>query len=123
MDDDLLSPILELERQGWDSLCDGTGGSFYGRLMTDDALMVLASGTVLDREAVVASLVESPPWSTYEISDVRLVDLGVDAASLVYTGTGHRDGEAAFVARMSSTYVRVDGLWRLALYQQTPSSG
>src|SRR5699024_11517843 len=31
--------LVRLERRGWDSLCDGTGGSYYGALMTDDGLM------------------------------------------------------------------------------------
>ena len=43
-----------------------------------------------------------------------------DAAALVYTGRASRDGSADFVALMSSLYVRRDGRWRLALYQQTP---
>ena len=28
--------LLEIEREGWDSLCDGTGADFYGRVMTDE---------------------------------------------------------------------------------------
>ncbi|WP_336921021.1 nuclear transport factor 2 family protein [Aquipuribacter sp. SD81] len=110
--------LLGLERQGWDSLCRGTGDAFYGGLMTDDALMVLADGTVLDREAVVASLADAPPWDDYDIADVRTVRPTGDVATLVYTGTGRR-GDTTFIAVMSSTYVRRDGRWRLALYQQT----
>ena len=44
--------LLDLEHAGWRSLCDGTGDRFYGSLMTDDAVMVLANGMVLDRAAV-----------------------------------------------------------------------
>lgn len=39
---------------------------------------------------------------------------------LRYTGTGRRSGEPDFVALMGSLYVRIDGEWRLAHYQQTP---
>ena len=112
--------LLSLEHAGWRSLCDGTGGRFYGELMTDDAVMVLAHGMALDRDAVVASLDDAPTWSTYEITDERVVAVGADAAALVYTGRASRDGSADFVALMSSLYVRRDGRWRLALYQQTP---
>jgi hypothetical protein len=91
--------------------------------MTDDGLMVLAHGMVMDRDAVVASLDQAPPWETYEVADEQLVDLGAEAAALVYAGTASREGEPDFVALMSSTYVRVAGRWRLALYQQTPVSG
>ena len=119
-DDEVQSALLELERAGWDSLCNSTGASFYGRLMTDDGLMVLANGMVLDRDGVVESLSESPPWRRYDISDVRLVRTGTDGATLVYVGSAYRDeDEPAFVGAMSSVYVRVDDNWRLALYQQT----
>ena len=113
-----LDELLALERAGWRSLCESTGDDFYGRLMTDDGLMVLVDGSVLDRAAVVASLGHAPPWATFEIREPRIVTLGAELAVLVYTGAARRDG-ADFVARMSSAYVRVDGAWRLALYQQT----
>jgi hypothetical protein len=41
--------LLELERAGWDSLCNATGSEFYGAIMLPDALMVLANGMVMDR--------------------------------------------------------------------------
>lgn len=120
-DTDLLEELLRLERRGWDSLCAGTGADFYGSLMTDDGVMVLAHGFALDRAAVVASLDDAPPWSGYEISDARLVGTGPGGAALLYTGTAHRDGAASvFRALMSSVYVRREDGWRLALYQQTP---
>ncbi len=122
-DPDLYNALLDLERRGWDALCDGTGGKFYGELMTDDAVMVLANGAVMDRDAVVASLEHAPPWVSYDIDDVRLVHAGTDSAAVVYLGTGYRVGDQpAFVGIMSSLYVRRDGEWRLALYQQMPVS-
>lgn len=117
----MLDDLLELEHQGWRSLCEGTGADFYGRIMTEDALMVLAHGQVFDRQAVVESLNDAPPWRTYDISEERLVTLGEDHAALVYTGRGYRgEGAPEFVALMSSVYTRRDGSWRLAVYQQTP---
>ena len=116
-----MDELIELERAGWESLCDGTGDDFYGRTMTDDGLMVLANGAVMTRDQVVAALGQSPPWASYEMADVRVVPLGEDVAALVYVGTGHRDADdPPFVGAMSSVYVRRDGTWRLALYQQTP---
>ncbi len=121
--EDTKSALLDLERHGWDSLCSSTGAQFYGDLMTDDGIMVLANGEVMDRDAVVASLEHAPPWQSYDIEDVRLVDAGAEAAAIVYVGTGYREGDQpAFVGLMSSVYVRQDGRWRLALYQQTSAS-
>ncbi|RRS01304.1 nuclear transport factor 2 family protein [Glycomyces terrestris] len=116
-----IEALLALEHQGWASLCDGTGGRFYGAAMTEAGLMVLAHGQALDRAAVVASLRDAPAWDGYEIADPRLVPLGADAAALVYTGRAWRAGDGSrFEALMASTYVLVQGEWRLALYQQTP---
>ena len=45
--------LLQLERAGWDSLCNQTGSKYYGELMPPNALMVLANGMVLDRGRAV----------------------------------------------------------------------
>lgn len=117
----MLNELLDLEHQGWQSLCDSTGAEFYGQLMTPDGVMVLAHGQVFDRQAVVDSLNDAPPWRRYEITDERLIRLSDDQAALVYIGRAYRDSaDAVFVALMSSVYTRQDGAWRLALYQQTP---
>jgi hypothetical protein len=116
----VLDELLHIERAGWDSLCESTGADFYGELMLPEAVMVLANGMVMDRNTVVSALAQSPPWRAYEISGVRLIAVDDDNAILVYVGTAYRDGdEPAFVGAMSSVYHRIDGAWRLALYQQT----
>ncbi|MEU2202618.1 nuclear transport factor 2 family protein [Isoptericola sp. NPDC019482] len=114
-----LDRLLGLERRGWDALCGSTGGAFYGDLMTPSALMVLVDGSVLDRDAVVASLDGAPPWDSYDLHDVRRVGLADGAAALVYRARAVRGDDPPFVALMASTYVVVDGEPRLALYQQT----
>lgn len=123
-DEDTEKALLDLERSGWDSLCNSTGAQFYGDIMTDDGVMVLANGVVMDRDAVIGSLGHSRPWQSYDIDDHRVVGVGPDSAALVYLGTGYRHGDQpAFVGLMASVYVRQDGRWRLALYQQTSISG
>jgi hypothetical protein len=117
-----VDELIELERAGWTSLCDGTGDEFYGRTMPGDGVMVLANGTVMTRDEVVAALGQAPPWASFEMDDLRVVPLGDDSAALVCVGTGHRDGDdPPFIGIMSSVYVKRDGGWKLALYQQTPS--
>lgn len=121
IDHDAQRTLMELERKGWDSLCDSTGDVFYGELMTDDAVMILANGEIMDRASVVAALGQAPPWRTYDISDARFVDTGSDSVALVYVGSAYREAaEPAFVGLMASVYVRRNGGWRLALYQQSP---
>src|SRR4029078_3721651 len=111
--------LLELERAGWDALCNQTGSEYYGELMLPNALMVLANGIVMDRDMVVSALSESPPWRTYDIGDVLLSE--VDNGNVVLLSTGTAYGEAdepAVVGAMSSAYHRTDAGWKLALYQQ-----
>ena len=115
-----LTGLMALERQGWDSLCHSTGGDFYGRLMTPDAVMVLVNGTVMSREAIATSLNDAPPWASYELTDERAVQVGADVAAVVYKASAVREGQSEpFVALMASVYRVVDGEPRLALYQQT----
>lgn len=117
----VLDELLELEHAGWRSLCDGTGADFYGSIMTDDGVMVLAHGFTLDRSAVVASLNDAPPWGGYEIAGERVIGVGEDSAALVYQGRAWNEGEESeFLALMSTVYVRAGSSWKLALYQQTP---
>ncbi|GAB2966618.1 nuclear transport factor 2 family protein [Actinotalea caeni] len=121
MDAVSLGSLAALEREGWDALCRSEGDVFYGRLMTPDALMILVDGSVLDRDAVAASLAQAPPWSRYELTDERLVPVAADAAALVYRARAERDGEQPFTALMTSVYRVLDGEPRLVLYQQTPA--
>ncbi|AQQ14909.1 hypothetical protein CGLAU_04675 [Corynebacterium glaucum] len=122
MADLTLESLLELERMGWDALCESRGGAFYGELMLDDGLMVLVNGFVLTRDAVVESLNGAPAWASYELSDERLVPMGTNAAALVYRAVARRDGEEPFEAIMTSVYHHVDGKPRLAVYQQTTAT-
>ena len=122
-DSGLTDELLALEHAGWKSLCNGTGDTFYGGVMADDAVMVLANGAVMDRDAVTSALGQSPPWARYQIDDVRLIAIAPDTAALVYTGKGWRDGEdEPFVGAMSSVYHRAGDRWELALYQQSAKS-
>lgn len=118
-----LPDLLALEHEGWRALCEGRGAPFYGDLMTEDGVMVLAHGMVLDRAQVVHSLQDSPAWDDYAIEDPRVVGMGEDAVALVYRAQARRAGAPPFEALMSSVYRVQDGRLRLALYQQTVAPG
>lgn len=115
-----LDDLVALEHRGWEALCQSEGGSFYGDLMTEDAVMALVNGMVLDRSSVVASLNEAPAWSSYSIDDPRLIEIGETSAALVYRASASRLNDATpFVALMTSIYTLRQGQIRMALYQQT----
>lgn len=115
-----LDELLALEHDGWRALCASRGGTFYGELMTPDGVFVLVNGTVMTRDEVAGSLDGAPGWEGYEIADPRLVQIGPEAAAVVYRASSSRaDLAEPFVALMSSVYRRIDDQARLALYQQT----
>lgn len=116
----ILAELLDLEHQGWQSLCDSTGADFYGQIMLEEAVMLLAHGQALDRSQVMESLNSAPAWSDYEITDAHLVELTDSSGVLTYRGAAWRgERTPVFQALMSSVYVKRDGTWRLASYQQT----
>ena len=117
----LKDELIDLERRGWEALCKQTGDEFYGSLMTAEAVMVLANGQVMDRDAVMRALAEAPPWASFELEDSRVVPIGDGSAALVYRATAARDPDSPpFECVMTSVYVADGDDWRLALYQQTP---
>ena len=118
--DQIQTELEDLEHRGWDSLCDGTSAEFFGSVMTDDGVMVLANGMTMDRDDVVEALTSAPTWERYEMDDIRVVPIDPHAAALVYVGTAHRREGPPVVAVMSSVYRHDDDGWKLALYQQTP---
>lgn len=115
-----LETLLELEKNGWDSLTKSEGGNFYGEIMTEGALMILVNGMILDYEMITSGLNDSEPWDSYEITQPRLLKISESTATLIYSANASRKNDAEpFHAIMASTYTLVEGEIKLALYQQT----
>ncbi|GAA1148724.1 DUF4440 domain-containing protein [Nesterenkonia lutea] len=118
-----LDELWTIEHDGWTSLCQGRGGTFYGELMTNDAIMILVNGTVMDRKTIAATLDGAPEWASFTLDDARLVKTGSDSAALVYRARADRGThETAFEATMTSVYRVIAGAPRLTLYQQTTTT-
>lgn len=98
------------------------GSDAYGELLHAGALMVFAPPAgMLDRDATLASLRDAPRWTSARFSSQREVFPADDIALLAYrvrAGRGHGNDE--YEAMCSSTWVRTEAGWRLALHQQTP---
>lgn len=119
---DAAEELLQLERAGWEALStSGEAASrFYAENLAADVLMLLPGGMVLDdREAVIESMSGSP-WTSFELSDERVLKLGEGAALATYRATAQREGAEPYTALFNSTYVLQEGTWRLAVHQQTP---
>lgn len=116
--DALEQELIEVERRGWEALRTPRGADYYRENLADDALMAFPFG-VLDRQQALEAMERAQPWASFGLSEPRVVELGPDAGVLVYRVTARREGDEPLEAVMSSTYVRRDGVWRLAFHQQS----
>jgi uncharacterized protein (TIGR02246 family) len=111
--------VEDIEHRGWQALSSADGAAFYANLMADDGLMVFP-GSVLDRQQSLRAIAGAPPWASFDLEDVRVIETGPDGALVTYRAIAQREGEAPYRAWMSSVYARRDGAWRLVLHQQSP---
>lgn len=119
-DEPIAMELIALERRGWEALAtEGAATAFFDEVLADEVLFVLPGDLVLDdRDAVLQSM-SGPPWSSFELSDERVVMLAPNAALVTYRASAERDG-ATYRALLASAYRREDGRWRLVAHQQTP---
>ena len=109
--------LSALERNFWLE-----GAEYYRANLAEDCLMVFPEPVgVLARERSIAAIEEGPRWSAVRLDDLQVRQLVQDVVVLVYRATGERDGqEKPYEALATSTYVKQQGDWKLALHQQTP---
>lgn len=116
-----LDELIELERAGWDALSAGgdVAVSHYDEMLAAEVLFLLPGGMVLDDRSAVVDSMGGAPWSSYELSDERVIELNEDSAVLAYRARATRN-DSEYSALINSTFVRQGGRWKLALHQQTP---
>ena len=115
-----LDDLLALEEGFWNA---AGSRDAYAAHLADDAIHVFPGwGVTTDNERVLGVVDSVEPWETFSIDDPHLVELGADAAALVYTATAQRAGQNEYVAAMTSVYRRTDDGWQLVIHQQTPDS-
>lgn len=116
--DDLPARLLHEEHAGWRAILAGQGADYYQRVMTRDALMIVA-GAVIDRNHVAAAFESATPFDSYQLREPAVIRLGDHAGQLVYRAVAQRGAEVTELT-MSTTYVFEDGGWLVAAHQQTP---
>ena len=113
-----LHELLDLEKGFWRAA--GNRDAYTAHL-ADDALHLFPGwGVTTDNERVLEAVNSVEPWETFSIDDPTVVDLGGDAAALVYTARARRAGQDEYVAAMTSVYRRGEAGWELVIHQQTP---
>ena len=115
--DDLPARLLHEEHAAWKAILDGRGGEYFQREMTSDGLIIV-SGSMITRDQVAATFDGAPRWDSYEIREPAIIRLGERAGIVAYRAVGKRGGEVVEFT-MSTTYVFVDGGWRVAAQQHS----
>ena len=118
---DTRNDLVELERAGWRALSTGgdEAAGFYADVLAKDVLMLLPGGMVIDDRDRVIDSMRGAPWTSFELTDERVLDLSPESAVVAYQATARREG-AEYKALFNSTYVREGNDWKLAVHQQTP---
>lgn len=112
--------LLEIERAAWQALStEGAAAPFYDDVLADEVLMLLPGGLVVDDRAAVVDSMRGAPWTSYELSDERVVALDEHSAIVAYRGVAVRP-DHEYTAWFNSTYKHDGERWRLVLHQQTP---
>lgn len=114
--------LIALEKRGWEALARSgeAAANFYRDVLDDDIAMVFPGGmTILDRDAVIASM-GGEPWSSFDLSDVHVLMPVADVGIVTYRSTSQRGDQPPYVALITSVYTRRGDAWRLTLHQQTP---
>jgi uncharacterized protein (TIGR02246 family) len=122
--EDLESKLLAMEERlgaAWGE----RDGETFGALVTEDMVEIaIADGRLLGREAVIEMVVSGHcAVKSFEIDDVEVRRLTDDVALIAYVVTQDtvcRGEPLPKRIHAMSIYVRRDGAWRAATYQETP---
>ena len=113
-----MRELFEFERDLWARANDP---AYYADRLTDDAVLVFpAPFGLLDRAQTLEAVSGSGGWREFDLQDYRVVELSEHSAAAAYRADAVRADGSSYSAYCSSTYVRRDAGWQLALHQQTP---
>jgi hypothetical protein len=119
----LKHSLVAIERKLWKN-----DAALYHDNLHDDALLLFPETGPISRDTAVDAIrqenAEGRHWAEVEFSDERLIELSDDVAVLIYRSKSRWADDTKFIhALCSSTYVRRNGVWKLALHQQAAVEG
>jgi hypothetical protein len=114
--------VVALERAGWAALATGPAEAtaYYDGVLAEEVVMLLPGGTVITDRARVVESMGGPPWDSYDLEHVSVVE-PAPGTVFVHYGARATRGTHTYSALFGSLYVhRPDG-WRMVAHQQTPA--
>jgi hypothetical protein len=122
---DLLATLMKLETASWQFLKD-TNVSAVKKYLADDALLIFGNGSRFTKAEYIGAMpnIRLDSFTIEPNADIKVWT--PEVATLLYRVTyasAMKNAKASTMkALSSSTYVRRNGNWLSALYQETPAS-
>src|SRR5215212_11512100 len=111
--------LLDLEDEMWRANREGDG-SFYERVLRDDALVVSQWG-VAPKAAIVPGISKNDnPYVETELSDRKVLQITGDSALVTYKAEVTTGAGVTFRLLATSVYAREGDEWRSVFHQQSP---
>jgi hypothetical protein len=109
--------VLGIEKGFW---TEADNPSYFEEHVADEGLSVIEPMGFIEKQQVIQSPAEKP-WGAVEMFDVQVRQMTPDCVILAYHGRGRRDGdEKPYQGSIASTYLRIEGNWKLALSAHQP---
>jgi len=120
----LVNEITALERTFWNAHVDGNI-KFFDEYLADECIVIAGFGFADKRTIIKSVALAAIRFAAYTMSDVRVLALGEDAASISHKcviqaavqGKPH-----TIVVNVTTIYTKREGAWRIILHQQTPAA-
>lgn len=109
-----MDDLWKNERRLWQ---EGVGA--YEELMGPECVMAFAPMGIMDRSQIIDSMSGAPRWSDVEMTDTTQTRPAADVSILAYRALATRPGNEPYEAVCTSTYISIDGRWKLAQHQQS----
>ncbi|KAJ6547661.1 hypothetical protein B0H19DRAFT_1166749 [Mycena capillaripes] len=120
INDRLQKDVKSLEVQMWRALRD-SGPAVFEYTAADECTFAI-DGMVLDKksEPTLKEYMENQykPWDTYEMHDLRVIEIGLMAAATVYKVTARRDNQRKTLLCASSWSQGADAEWKLKMHAE-----
>ncbi len=109
-----MDDLWQNERRLWQ---EGVGA--YEELMGPECVMAFASMGIMARSEIIDSIRGAPRWSSIDMTDTTPTGPAGNVSIIGYRALATRPGNEPYEAACTSTYVAVDGRWKLAQHQQS----
>lgn len=108
--------VIALERAMWERANDP---KVMEQTMADDAINLMEPMGVVPKDKAV-SMTPEQPWTNLQMQDLVVREITPDCIVLAYHGSAEGPDGKPTRSSVCSTYVRMDGQWKMALCSHQP---